>query len=129
MQTLFESHPKLKNSLNTMTKDQRSKVDVSTWETDSEGYVFCVETVMPAYEFEDKLLWADSGKSYVDIEQSGMLPLDVQDWLNENLTGKWFYDTRLNMDKKDKIYYRKIMFLFHFETEKDAALFRLTWQK
>jgi hypothetical protein len=129
MQTLFESHPKLKNSLNTMTSAQRSKVDFSTWEVDSEGYIYCVETVVPEYEFEDKLLWGDSGKSHVDINESGLLPLEVQDWLNDNLTGKWFYDTRLNMDKKDKIYYRKIMFLFHFETEKDAALFRLTWQK
>jgi hypothetical protein len=129
MQTLFESHPKLKNSLNTMTKSQRQKVDYSTWDINPDGFVHSVETVMPEYDFEDKLLWADSEKIKTDIENGGMLPLAVQDWLNDNVTGLWMYETRLNMDKKDKMYFRKIMFLFHFEKEKDAAVFRLTWQK
>jgi hypothetical protein len=83
MQTLFESHPKLKNSLNTMPPAERNKVDFTDWEVDAEGFVSSVETVMPEYEFEDKLLWADSGKNS-DVATSGMLPFEVQDWLNES---------------------------------------------
>lgn len=129
MQTLFESHPKLKNSLNTMSREQRSKVDFDTWEVNAEGYINSVTTLMPEYEFEDKLLWADSERANKDIAQSGMLPLEVQDWLNEHTTGLWFYATYMNMDKKDKMYFKNIMFVFNFEKEKDAAIFRLTWQK
>jgi hypothetical protein len=127
MQTLFESHPKLKNSLNTMPPAERNKVDFTDWEVDAEGFVSSVETVMPEYEFEDKLLWADSGKNS-DVATSGMLPLEVQDWLNEHTNGRWFYDTRINMDKASATH-RKILFTFHFEKVKDAMFFRLRWQK
>jgi|SRR5476651_76850 len=129
MQTLFESHPKLKHSINTMTAAQRKTIDYSIWELNENGYIYSVETIMPEYDFEDKLLWADSEKSHTDIKNSGMLPLEVQDWLNENMTNNWFYDTRLNMDKKDKMYFRHIMFQFHFEKQKDAAIFKLRWQQ
>lgn len=112
-----------------MTATQRQKIDFGTWDVNPDGYIHSVETVMPEYDFEDKLLWSDSEKSHTEIENGGMLPLEVQDWLNNNITGYWFYETHLNMDKRDKMYYRHIMFLFHFEKEKDAAIFRLTWQK
>jgi hypothetical protein len=79
MQTLFESHPKLKNSLNTMPPAERNKVDFTDWEVDAEGFVSSVETVMPEYEFEDKLLWADSGKNS-DAVGSSRLVKRAYEW-------------------------------------------------
>ena len=127
MQTLFESHPKIKNCLNTMRPAERNKVDFSEWEADDNGYVSCVDTQMPEYSFEDKLLWEDSGKNS-DIATSGMLPLEVQDWMNEHMNSQWFYEVRINMDKKSPTH-RMIVFTFHFEKVKDAMFFRLRWQK
>lgn len=126
MHILFESHPKIKGCMNTMTKQERRGVDFSTWEVNLKGYVNSVEVTMPEYTFEDKLLWDDAEASK-DIATSGMLPLEVQDWINENLAGQWFYECRMGTDKVDAMFYKKMAFMFHFETFADAAIFKLRW--
>lgn len=126
MHILFESHPKMVGCLNTMSQKERRKVDYSVWETNSEGFVNSVEIFCPEYSFEDRLLW-DDAESNKDIEMSGMLPLEVQDWLNYNTTGLWFYDALVGTDKDDKIYYKRMFYTFHFEKGIDAAHFKLRW--
>jgi hypothetical protein len=126
MQILFDSHPKIKGCLNTMTPEQRRKIDFQTWEVNTDGYINCVDILIPDYEFEDKLLWADSGKN-LSIDNSGMLPLSFQDWLDEHITGKWFYEVRKCTVKSD-MFYRKMVFTFHFEKSSDAMFFKLTWE-
>jgi hypothetical protein len=126
MHILFESHPKIKGCMNTMTKKERSTVDFSKWELNSAGYVHSVETTMPDYSFEDKLLWEDSEKQN-SIETSGMLPLEIQEWFDENVKGLWFYEVRFGTNKAERMFYKKMVFTFHFEKTEDAAIFKLKW--
>jgi hypothetical protein len=126
MHTLFESHPKIKNCMNTMTPKERRGVDYSIWESDSNGFIHCVETLIPEYSFEDKLLWEDA-EANKDIDSSGMLPLEVQDWMAENTTGLWFYEIRFCTDKAHEMFYKQLVFTFHFEKANDAIHFKLRW--
>lgn len=126
MHILFESHPKIIGCLNTMSQKDRRSVDFSVWETDAEGYVHSVEIFCPEYSFEDRLLW-DDAESNKGIEMSGMLPLDLQDWFDTNITGLWFYDARVGTDKEDRNFYKRMCFTFHFEKGIDAAHFKLRW--
>ena len=112
--------------LNTMSQKERRKVDYSVWETNPEGFVNSVEIFCPEYSFEDRLLW-DDAESNKDIEMSGMLPMDLQDWLNYNVTGLWFYDALIGTDKELKNYYKRMFYTFYFEKGIDAAHFKLRW--
>jgi hypothetical protein len=109
-----------------MTPMERRGVDFSSWEADDEGFIVNVDKTMPPYSFEDKLLWEDSEKG-TNIELSGMLPLDVQEWFDTHSTGLWFYEARFETNKANKMYYKKMIFTFHFEKLMDALVFKLAW--
>lgn len=115
---LHPNHPKMRGCLNHLNAGQLGEVNFDKWPAGNDGTLPAVYSEF-SYDDSDNV-WIKKLSSRSNPKFPHFIPLEVQDWLNSNVTGFWFFRC---LGSEDGV----VKFWFFFENETDSIQFTLRY--
>lgn len=126
-----KTHPPIKGCLNTTHQDQPMKINFDNWETDEDGFIYAVDATFlltdEDHQFVDEQTQLAYRNGVVPHSARAFLPVRIQKWFNDNVSGEWCYDSKASMRTLLIMQRNEVKYRFYFQLASDAVSFKLSW--